>query len=47
MHTKVLKIDVSLSNKLLFISALDKIGMDVKNYRPIFNLFSPSYGISM
>ena len=30
-----------------FISALDKIGMDVKTNRPIFNLFSPSYGIRM
>ena len=31
----------------VFISALDKVGMDVKNNRSIFNLFSPSYGIRM
>ena len=31
----------------VFISALGKIGMDVKPNRPIFNLFSPSYGIRL
>ena len=32
----------------VFISALDKIGMDAKKTtRPIFNLLSPSYGIRM
>ena len=33
--------------RIVFISALDKVGMDVKTNRPICNLFSPGYGIRM